>query len=305
MRNGRARRCIQPNGIQPRAYLLDRYVRMSYSTSGFHNPFGFTPTPWVKRLLVINGILFLITFAFSGVTAYLALLPAEVVRQPWTVLTYMFVHERFFHLLFNMLGLFFFGPPLEERWGSPEFLKFYLICGLGGALLSFIMPYYPIIGASGAVYGVLLAYAMYWPDNPIYIWGIFPVKAKWLVAFFIGLSLFYAISGGEPGIAHFAHLGGCAAAFMYLKSGWGPTPFGPPATQRRTGSSAGIFSRRERPARGTTSARNTTAKERSAREPRLDDIDRILEKISDQGLQSLTEEERRVLQEASKRYRTN
>ncbi|CAN5666428.1 hypothetical protein BH23GEM7_BH23GEM7_19620 [soil metagenome] len=278
---------------------------MSYSSTGFRNPFGFTVTPWVKRLLIANGVIFLLTLAFSGMWSYLAFTPAEVLRQPWTPLTYMFVHQRFFHLLFNMLGLFFFGPPLEERWGSTEFLKFYLVCGVGGAILSLLMPQYPIIGASAAVYGVMLAYAMYWPDNPIYIWGIIPVKAKWLVTFFIGMSLFYALTGGAPGIAHLAHLGGCAAAFLYLKSNWGPTPYGPRVPQLRKRSTANVVSSEKRPAASAPGRRRRTSRPPSGEEELLDDIDRILDKISAHGLTSLTDEERRRLDEASRKYRTS
>jgi membrane associated rhomboid family serine protease len=278
---------------------------MSYSSTGFRNPFGFTVTPWVKRLLIANGVVFLLTVAFSGMWSYLAFTPAEVLRQPWTPLTYMFVHQRFFHLLFNMLGLFFFGPPLEERWGSTEFLKFYLVCGVGGAILSLLMPQYPIIGASAAVYGVMLAYAMYWPDNPIYIWGIIPVKAKWLVTFFIGMSLFYALTGGAPGIAHLAHLGGCAAAFLYLKSNWGPTPYGPRVPQLRKRSTANVVSTEKRPAASAPGRRRRTSRPPSGEEELLDDIDRILDKISAHGLTSLTDEERRRLDEASRKYRTS
>ncbi|MDQ3606864.1 MAG: rhomboid family intramembrane serine protease [Gemmatimonadota bacterium] len=259
----------------------------------------------MKRLLIANGVIFLLTLAFSGMWSYLAFTPAEVLRQPWTPLTYMFVHQRFFHLLFNMLGLFFFGPPLEERWGSTEFLKFYLVCGVGGAILSLLMPQYPIIGASAAVYGVMLAYAMYWPDNPIYIWGIIPVKAKWLVTFFIGMSLFYALTGGAPGIAHLAHLGGCAAAFLYLKSNWGPTPYGPRVPQLRKRSTANVVSTEKRPAASAPGRRRRTSRPPSGEEELLDDIDRILDKISAHGLTSLTDEERRRLDEASRKYRTS
>jgi membrane associated rhomboid family serine protease len=277
---------------------------MAYSGSRFGNPFGFTITEWVKRLIIINGILFLLRYAFPPLIIYLGFRPADVLLQPWTVLTYMFVHGDFFHVLFNMLVLFFFGPPLEERWGSSEFLKFYVICGVGGALLSLLFWDQRIIGASAAVYGVMVAFAMYWPDNPVYIWGIFPVKAKWLVTFMIGISLFFAFTGGSPGVAHLAHLGGCAAAFLYLRSSWGPTPFGPatrvrkqpkPAAQPSPEKAAGLQRRV-----AAQRARNNQDEEKL-----LDDIDRILDKISERGIESLTPEERTRLDEASRRFRTN
>ena len=278
---------------------------MSYAGTRFENPFGFTVTPWVKRLLIANGVVFLFQLALPALTYYLGFAPAAVLTQPWSVLTYMFAHAGVFHLLFNMLGLFFFGPPLEERWGGREFIQFYLLCGVGGALLSLLFWDQRIVGASAAVYGIMVAFAMYWPDNPIYIWGIFPVKAKWLVGFLVGLSLFYAISGGASGVAHLAHLGGAIAAFLYLKSNWGPSPYGPrvrtPRTKRQTATKAVEPERKARPATTHRTPVRTPAEETRL----LDDIDRILDKISAKGLESLTPEERTRLDEASKKYRTN
>jgi len=277
---------------------------MAYSSSGFRNPFGFAVTPWVKRLLIANGAVFLLVFALRGLLPYLAFTPAEVLSRPWTLLTYMFVHGGFFHLLFNMLGVFFFGPPLEERWGSTEFIRFFLVCGIGGALLSLLFPHVPIVGASAAVYGILVAYAMYWPDNQIYIWGILPVKAKWLVLFLIGLSVFYTVAGGASHVAHLAHLGGAAAGFLYLKSGWGPSAWGPILPRRRRRNIAVVQSSDAgRPgARAPQSGPSVDVRKETAS---LDEIDRILDKISAGGLESLTDAERRRLDEASRRYRTN
>lgn len=256
--------------------------------------------------MIANTVVFVITLAFGGLLPYLAFTPALVLSQPWTLVTYMFVHGGIFHLLFNMLGLFFFGPPLEERWGSREFVQFYLIAGLGGAVLSLVFPQQPIIGASAAIYGVLVAFAMYWPDNPIYIWGIFPVKAKWLVGFMIALSVFYTVSGGSAGIAHLAHLGGAAAAFVYLKSRWAPSPFGPtPRKRRATMRKWRVLSGGDDESSPPKPA--ASGNRRAAREARdlLDDVDKILDKISAGGLASLTAEERRRLDEASRRTRTN
>jgi membrane associated rhomboid family serine protease len=279
---------------------------MAYSP-GFSNPFGFSVTPWVKKLMIANAVVFVITLAFGGLVSYLAFTPSRVFPQVWTIFTYMFVHAGLFHLLFNMLSLFFFGPPLEERWGGREFLKFYLIAGAGGAALSFVFPQNSIVGASGAVYGVMVAFAMYWPDNPIYIWGIFPVKAKWLVGFLVGLSLFYALTGAGN-VAHLAHLGGAIAAFVYLKSRLAPSEWGG-APQRKKSRDWNVLSslggkKAERktapePKRAVVAARPVETR-RSG-----DDVDRILDKISAGGISSLTEEERRQLEEASKKFRSN
>src|SRR5690625_114046 len=112
--------------------------------------FGYRLTPWVKRLLIANTAVFLLLILVPALGPHLAFRPSRVLFQPWTLVTYMFVHGGFLHLFFNMIGLFFFGPPLEERWGSREFFKYYLICGLGGAVLSFFFGMYgAVVGASG------------------------------------------------------------------------------------------------------------------------------------------------------------
>ncbi|MEX2584321.1 MAG: rhomboid family intramembrane serine protease [Gemmatimonadota bacterium] len=283
---------------------------MSYS-AGVSNPFGFVVTPWVKRLLIANAAAFLITLAFGGLVDYLAFSPSRFIPLVWTPVTYMFVHLGVFHLLFNMLALFFFGPPLEDRWGSREFLKFYFIAGLGGALLSVLFPY-PIAGASGAVYGIMVAFAMYWPDNPIYIWGIFPVKAKWLVGFLVGLDLFYALSGNQSGTARLAHLGGAFAAFAYLKSPWAPSAWGNVVTKpkkrkrpRNWNVLAGLAKGSEKADEGQEERAVATAAQRAAAHRSLDEVDRILDKISEGGISSLTEDERRQLEEASRKFRSN
>lgn len=283
---------------------------MAYST-GVSNPFGFVVTPWVKRLLLANAAVFLVTVAFGGLVPYLVLTPTEIVPRVWTLVTYMFVHVGVFHLLFNMLALFFFGPPLEDRWGSNEFIKFYLIAGLGGALLSLVFPSYSIAGASGAVYGVLVAFAYYWPDNPIYFWGIFPVKAKWLVAFIVGLDLFYAVSGGGGGVARLAHLGGALAAFLYLKSPWAPPAWGQVAPSTGSSRSWNPFAGLRLPGRPKSgdAAKTVTAPTPARKSNRelhedLDEVDRILDKISEGGMASLTEEERRRLDDASRNFRS-
>lgn len=282
---------------------------MSYRTSSFGggNPFGFVITPWVKRLLIANGIVYLVTLALPGVRPFLWLVPAEIFPRVWTPFTYMFTHAGFLHLLFNMLVLFFFGPPLEEKWGGREFIKFYLIAGLGGALLSLVFPNQAIVGASGAVYGVMVAFAMYWPENPIYIWGIFPVKAKWLVGFLVGFSLFAAVSDGAggSGVAHLAHLGGALGAFGYLKSPWAPSPWGEKPKRRRPRQWRVLSSSTaETPRKDATAAEGAPPSSAEIHRS-LDEVDRILDKISSQGLESLTADERRMLDEASRRFRSN
>jgi membrane associated rhomboid family serine protease len=273
---------------------MARYGGSSYQFGGYHLSL------WVKRLLIANFGVFVLTLALPWLVPYLAFQPSEVMFRPWAVLTYMFTHGGFWHIFFNMLALFFFGPPIEERWGSREFIKYYLICGLGGAELSLLFAFiYPVVGASAAVYGIMLAFAMLWPDMPIYIWGIFPVKAKWLVIFLAFVSIFSAFSASPDGVAHLAHLGGFAAGFIYIKL---DNATGNPFEKMRK-----LVSRRRfKVVPGAPAAKKEPPKLKRRDEDRaLDDVDRVLDKISTQGMASLTPEERRLLDEVSRRYRQN
>ena len=172
-------------------------------------------TPWVRRLLIANALVFFFTQLQPSLGTLLALYPPGVLSRPWTPFTYMFVHADFWHLFFNMLSLFFFGPRVEERLGSGHFLSLYLVSGLTGALLSFMTPVALIVGASGAVFGVNLAFARYWPRVRILIWGVLPIEARWLVVIMTLISLKGGFSGGG-GIAHWAHLGGYLGAAVFL-----------------------------------------------------------------------------------------
>ncbi len=185
---------------------------------------GFSATPWVKRLLIANAAVFLISVAvgFEAVADLFAFSPGRLLSRPWGMLTYMFVHQGLWHLLINLLFIFFFGPPLESRWGSDLFIKFYLVCGLGGVLLSFAFSGASIVGASAACYGIMLSFAVIWPNAPVYIWGLVPVRVKWLVIFLVSLSFVSAVGPGRDGVAHLAHLGGAIAGFLLVKSGWLP-----------------------------------------------------------------------------------
>jgi membrane associated rhomboid family serine protease len=172
-------------------------------------------TPWVRALLIANVIVFFLTQSQPQLGVTLALFPAGVMSRPWTPITYMFVHADFWHIFFNMLSLFFFGPRVEERLGKGHFLALYLVSGLAGALFSFLTPAALIVGASGAVFGVQLAFARYWPRVRILIWGVLPIEARWLVVIMTLVSLKGGFSGGG-GIAHWAHLGGYIGAAVFL-----------------------------------------------------------------------------------------
>ena len=170
---------------------------------------------WTMRLIAANVVMYFLTSASPGLTNALMLVPALIDTAPWTVVTYMFLHANLWHLLFNMLGLLFFGPRLEAELGGKDFLLLYCISGVAGALLSFVTPHVAIVGASGAVFGVLLGFARYWPREQIMIWGIIPVEARWLVIIMAVLSLIGGFGGGGD-VAHFAHLGGFAGGLLFL-----------------------------------------------------------------------------------------
>jgi len=175
-------------------------------------------TPWVTRLIIANGIFFILSQINPALTANLLLVPALIASRPWTAITYMFLHAGFGHIFFNMLALFFFGPRLEMVLGGTRFLLLYFISGIMGAVLSFFFtPNVAILGASGAVYGVMFGFAHYWPKEHLYVWGVFPVQARWLVVIMTGLSLFGGFGIGGEGIAHFAHLGGFVGGFFFLR----------------------------------------------------------------------------------------
>lgn len=267
---------------------------------------GFALTPMVKRLLIANVVVFGVTLLVGQrfMFEWFAFQPTRILLRPWGPVTYMFLHGSLMHLAVNMLVLFFFGPPLESRWGEREFLKFFAVCGLGGVALSYLFLPAWVVGASAACYGVMLAFAMNWPDAPIYVWGIFPVQAKYLVGFLFVVSLLSAVQGSSDGVAHFAHLGGLVAGFFYLKADWRPR-----AQARRIKKAArpsmkrlAIVPRDEDEEPASRRRRQPTRRE----DVQLyDRVDAVLDKISAEGIGSLTREERALLDEVSRRHRSN
>jgi len=173
-------------------------------------------TPWVMRIIMANVLVYFLTSGAPQLVSQFWLVPAELFQHPWTAVTYMFLHGSLGHIFFNMLSLWVFGPPLEARLGGGRFLALYFIAGLTGAVLSLATPNAPIIGASGATYGVMLGFAWFWPRQQLMLWGIVGVEARFLVVAFTIMSLWGARSG-SGGIAHFAHLGGFVGAWLYLK----------------------------------------------------------------------------------------
>ena len=167
-------------------------------------------------LIFANLAMLLLEQSMPAVGQVCVLVPALILVRPWTVVTYMFLHAGFSHLFFNMLALYFFGPRLEARIGGRHFIGLYLTSGIVGALVSLVTPTALIVGASGAVFGVMLGFAHYWPRDPVYIWGLLKIEARWLVILMTVMALFGGFTG-QQGIANFAHLGGFAGGFLYLR----------------------------------------------------------------------------------------
>jgi membrane associated rhomboid family serine protease len=175
-------------------------------------------TPWVFRIIVANVLMFIAQGVMApALVNELVLVPAALLARPWTIFTYQFLHGGLLHLGFNMLALFFFGPRLEARLGGQRFLGLYLASGAGGAALSLLTPYSAIIGASGSVFGILLAFARYYPRERIFIWGILPIESRLLVVLLALFSLYAGFSGAQAGVAHFAHLGGFVGGWIFLR----------------------------------------------------------------------------------------
>ncbi|HEY5132768.1 MAG TPA: rhomboid family intramembrane serine protease [Candidatus Krumholzibacteriaceae bacterium] len=200
-----------------------RKVAMPYNRRFSSNPvLDFLTGSVVNQIIVANVIIYVIQVILvrSSFIDIFGLTPHVVLSRGyvWQLVTYMFLHGSPWHLLLNMFIIWMFGTPLEGVWGSNRFLNYYVVCGLGGALLSFLFSFNTtVIGASGAGYGILLAYAILFPYSEIYVWGLFPVRARTLVIFMVVIELVSGITGRD-GVAHFAHLGGMGAGFIYLKS---------------------------------------------------------------------------------------
>ncbi len=248
----------------------------------------------VNRLILINVGVFFFQF-LAGLTStrmelIFGLVPAYVVSKVmvWQFITYMFLHGDLFHLGFNMFTLWMFGRELEIIWGKREFIKFYLICGVGAGLFCWITGLnstIPTIGASGAVLGILTAYGLTFPNRYLYIYLFIPIKAKYLALLFAILEFFQGLQYSSDGIAHFAHLGGIITAVLVLKF---------PRHRRIMPD----FKKLCQEYRKKRFNRIHQQREKEVRELK-DQVDQILDKISAQGINSLSRSEKKILEKAS------
>jgi membrane associated rhomboid family serine protease len=293
-----------------------------------------TPTPRITRavrwLIWINIAVFFVQLTLVGpadVQLALGFRQENLGHQWWTIGTYMFVHAGFWQLALNMYALWLFGARVEWRWGSREFVRYYLFCGLGGwfAHLALVGGEPVLTGSSAAVLGVLLAYATLWPDERVLVFGLMPTTVRWLVVLMGGIILAFGMAdaSGPGGVAYLAHLGGVAAGVLYLRTtaavnlgrlrqGVLPVPDEPDDVSPRAVPRALPRSRaREREniddvvARSNAAVAKRSSPRPAAQEPSVDlaALDKLLDKISAHGLGSLSRDERSILDEASRRLR--
>lgn len=286
-------------------------------------------TPAVQALIAINcAILFLQWTVVSPADMYAAMGwkwgNVESGRW-WTALTYMFVHGGFWHMAGNAYFLYVFGPRLEHEWGTRRFLRFYLLAGLGGlAAHSLFIRTGVLFGASAAVYGVMGAYALRWPRDEVYFFGIVPMRVWTLVLLFVTYDLLMGLYGtgvgGGTNVAYLAHVGGFAVAWFYSRTPNGvsleqlrqrmaqapdPTDEPPraiprqPRTRERLDEVDEIVAK----SKAAVAKRPAPAVTRRPREATREELNALLDKISAHGMNSLSADERRMLDEASKKLR--
>jgi membrane associated rhomboid family serine protease len=210
--------------------MMPRYRQVAYS-------FGPPLTPVVKRLIIVMAAVFAVTNILGALPfddtelylqvyprAFLGLVPWLVIHRlfVWQMVTYLFLHGGWFHIIFNLFALWMFGSDLESLWGGKKFLFYFFLTGIGAGLFCVLLQpssQIPTLGCSGAIYGLLLAYGMIFPDRPIYLYMIVPIKAKWFVVIMGVMEFVASYSDTGSGVSHVAHLGGMLFGFLYLR-GW-------------------------------------------------------------------------------------
>lgn len=297
----------------------------------YYRPFGRFSVfpPVIKNLLIINAAVFLVQLLASNLmlngrplgyllNVWFALNPlgSDFNFQVWQLITYQFMHGGFGHIFFNMFALWMFGMEIENNWGSKKFLIFYLLCGVVAGLFQlFLTPLLGAspavtIGASGAVYGVLIGFALMFPDRPIYLYFLLPIKAKYLVGFLIILEFLLVDSAGSN-VAHLAHLGGALAGFLFimfdstidvpLKRSLNISS-GYRSNQNFQNPFSGFADKFKQKSQNIEDAKYYDINQKKDdKEVTQEEIDRILDKISQSGYQNLSEKEKKILFEASKK----
>jgi rhomboid family protein len=291
-------------------------------------------TSAVQALIAINVVILFLQMTIVPADAMQSALGFNFASAPgrwWTVLTYMFVHHDFWHLFWNMYALFIFGPRLEHLWGTKKFSFFYLLSGLGGLMcysLFFRDSGSLLLGASGAIFGVMGAYALQWPKQEVYLFWVLPMRVLTLVLLLVGFNLamgVFGLAGGGTDVAYFAHLGGFIVAWLYMRTPPSVSieqlrqrisqvpdtedppraiPRALPRSRERVEEVDEIVAKSKAIAAKRPTA-VTPARKVVPRDLKAEDVNRVLDKISAEGLDSLTSEERAILEEMSRRLRSS
>ena len=269
-------------------------MRYQYTSPGFRKGFSrptFTIPNGVKLLVIINIVVFVLT-ALSGQRSILfssfGLVPSNVWSnfKVWQLFTYLFVHGGFLHIFFNMFVLWMFGKDLEMQWGKNEFLLFYFTCGIGAGLMTVLFSVnsiVPIVGASGAIYGLLVAYGFTYPNRMVYLYGLFPLKVKYMVLGLGVIAFFASLSANQSNVSHITHLSGMiiGVLYIYFIFNWKNIKME-------------YYRLRLKNLKQKTSAQNDEEVLMKKK------VDEILDKLNASGWDSLTEQEEKYLTRASK-----
>ena len=291
-------------------------------------------TPAVRWLMALNAVVFFVQFTIFGADNMREALGFRLSEMPsewYTIGTHLFVHSGFWTLVLNVYLLFVFGPRLEHTWGTRAFRNFFLWCGLGGWLVhTLLVRDATLVGATSAVLGVTMAYALRWPDEEVYLFLTFPIQVKWLVVTLVAITLVVGTmqSGDGNGIAYLAHAGGLAAAWIFWRtstSGAGfdklrqrvssvpdlpdeaprAVPRSMPRTRERARDIDDIVAQSQQAVSQRVAPAPLPRHTPGERPERLTELDRVLDKISQMGIDSLTGDERRILEERSRELRKN
>ena len=269
-------------------------MRYQYTSSGFKGRFTppiLTLNGGVRFLLIVNVVVFILTELSGQKSSFFlsfGLVPNMVWSQLkiWQLFTYLFIHGGFFHIFFNMFVLWMFGKDLEQEWGKKDFLVFYFFCGIGAGFITVLLginSFIPIVGASGAIYGLLVAYGFTYPNRLVYLYGLFPLKVKHMVLVLGVIAFFASLSASQSSVSHITHLSGMVIGllFIYFNVNWKNLKMGYYKLRLKN-------LKQKLP---TNNGKEILMKKR---------VDEILDKLNESGWESLTDQEEKYLTQASK-----
>jgi len=253
--------------------------------------FGSGVSSAIKLLIVANVAVFFLEALLgleSAFNSFFGLVPKYTWSKLyiWQPFTYMFLHGGIWHLAINMLVLWMFGSEIERYWGRKEFLGFYFITGVGSGILTALFSLnstVPVVGASGAIYGVLLAYGVMFPNRIIYLYFLIPVKVKYFVIFIGGVAFFSSLTGGASTVSHLTHLSGMVIGFIYMKSNVRISDLSNSLNNLKIKHQV-----------------KRAEKVRKSYDNVMHEVDIILDRINEVGYENLTDDEKQRLEEASK-----